>query len=154
MKVLSIRQAVETALLTWLTNSFQGKDEFAGVTFSKGQTSIEVEMPLVCGLCPNAEEVEVPGTGIYRATATIVLMTSVDVGTNPTPAQREANDAAHKARCDCVANKTEDIAGLIAELSATNTIFVYGVSLGKSSNEVTVRHFIDSFELILMCRCT
>lgn len=154
MKVLSIRQAVERSLLSWLTASFADKDEFVGCSFTKGQTTQEFTFPVVSALCPNAEEVEVPGAGIYKADASIVLMTSVDKGLAPDEAQRSAIEMVHRHRADVIANKTEDIAGLIAELSASGRIFVYGLNLGKSSHEVAERHFVDRFDLIIMCRCS
>lgn len=149
----SIRQNVEAALLAWLKASFEGKDEFSGVAFTKGQTSAEIKLPLVSGLCPNAEEVEVPGAGIFRADAALVVMTTIDKGDSPEAPQRAAVDAAHRARADCIANKTEDLAALIAALNATSQVFVFGCDMWKSSHDVIDRHYVDRFEASLMCRC-
>ena len=153
MKNVSIRQSVESALYGWLVSSFGSADEFAGVTLTKGQTSKEITMPLASALCTNAEEIEVPGLGIFKASASIVLMTTVDAGQSPAEAQRAANDALHRARADVVANRLEDLPGFRSALSSTNQIFVYGVDLGKSQHEVVERHFVDRFDLTIMCRC-
>lgn len=153
MRNVSIRQAVERALLQWLQASFANKDEFQGCTFTKGQTSAEITMPMVGALCPNAEEVEVPGVGIYLADAAIVLMTTLDKGLNPGEAQRQAIDDEHRIRADIIANKTQDLPAFIAELSATNRLVVYGLDLGKASHDVAERHFIDRFDMVIMCRC-
>lgn len=141
----SLRQQLETALLAWLNASFSGATEFSGVTFSAGQTDSEVALPLVTVVCDEAQEQEVPGAGIFRATAAFVLLTSFD----------ETNGAAaHRERADILANKTEDHDGLRSWLNASGRVHVFGLGLARSRHEVQDRHFVDRLEVELHLRCT
>lgn len=142
---VSVRQQLEAALLRWLSASFSTATEFAGVTFAKGQQSGAVAMPLAAAICSDAQEEEVPGIGLFRVSASIVLMTTIDDGTTP--------DASHRERADLVANRTEEVDAMKSYLNSTGLVYVFGLGAGKSSHGVEDRHFVDKFELEVHCRC-
>ncbi len=142
---ISIRQQLEHAIHAWLTATFAGSTEFAGVTFSKGQQSGEITMPLVAAACENAQEEEHPGLGVYRVPAEVILMTTIDDVADP--------DATHRARADVVANRLDDLDALRSFLTGSGRVHVFGFGTLKSSHSVQERHFIDKFELVVHCRC-
>lgn len=142
---LSIRQQLEQALHAWLVASFSTATEFAGVTFSKGQQSGDVTMPVCAALCEEAQAEAEPGLGIFLVPAAVVLLTTIDAEVSP--------DAAHRARADAVANHAEDTDALKSFLNNSGLIYVFGFGPSKSTHAVQERHFVDRFELAVHCRC-
>jgi hypothetical protein len=142
---ISIRQQMETALHAWLVATFTGFSEFSGVSFSKGQQSGEVELPLVAAICEDAQEVEEPGLGVYNIPASIAVMTTIDEVADP--------DAEHRARADTISNRLEDFDALRSNLNTSGRVFVFGFGPVKSSHAVVERHFVDKFEVGIFCRC-
>jgi hypothetical protein len=144
---LAPKQRVESLFRDYFRTNFATCDEFAGVTFYLGQTAEEHKLPSVVFSCENADEVESPGLGLYRARLSVVIRTTIDEKPGVVPAD-------HLLRVDAFTNWLGH-SSLVEQMSPTaftKKVRLFGTVLVGGAQSFEDRSVVDVIDLDVHCQ--